>query len=84
MIRVELLHVPECPHVDAARRLLHACLSEAGIQVGIVEREGDYPSPTILVNGEDVMGRPPTDESSCRLDVPTRERLLAALGGVTK
>ena len=83
MIRVELLLVPGCPHVDAARRLLQSCLSEVGIQPRIEEREGAYPSPTILINGEDVMGRPPSMEASCRLDVPTRERLLAALVGVT-
>ena len=82
MIRVALLHVPGCPHVDAARSLLQSCLTELGIQPPIEELEGDYPSPTILVNGEDVMGRPPSMEASCRLDVPTRERLLAALVGV--
>ena len=79
MIQVELLHSADCPHVDSARRLLRTCLSEVGVEADIEEREGAYPSPTILVNGEDVMGRPPTPEASCRLDIPTHERLLEAL-----
>lgn len=79
MIEVELLHAPDCPHVDQARRLLQSCLSELGLQVELREREGDYPSPTIMVNGVDVMGSPASSASACRLDVPTRARLVAAL-----
>ena len=83
MIRVELLHIPDCPNTDAARRLLAACLDEVGIEAGIEDREGPFPSPTVRVNGEDVMGLPPTSDASCRLDVPTRERILAALRRAT-
>ena len=42
---------------------------------------GDWASPTVLVNGIDVM-RPAAELSTarvCRIDVPTRERVLAAL-----
>ena len=42
---------------------------------------GDGPSPTVLVDGIDVM-RPAAELSTarvCRIDVPTRERVLAAL-----
>ena len=81
MIQVQFLHVSDCPHVDAARRLLNGCLAELGVQVGIEEREGAFPSPSILVNGMDVMGAPASTEAHCRLDPPTRERLLAALKG---
>ena len=83
MIQVELLRSADCPHVDAARRLLRACLTEVGLPADVEEREGAYPSPTILVNGEDVMERPPTSVASCRLDLPTRERVLEALRGAT-
>lgn len=49
----------------------------------VVERVGEYPSPTVLVNGVDVMtgatGTPTTQ--ACRLDQPTPQRVLAALRG---
>ncbi|MFE9695090.1 alkylmercury lyase family protein [Micromonospora sp. NPDC005806] len=40
---------------------------------------GDYPSPSILVNGEDVMGGSSDGPAACRLDLPTIERIRAAL-----
>jgi hypothetical protein len=45
----------------------------------VVERIGDFPSPTILINGVDVMGVPMTTGAACRLDLPSEERILAAL-----
>lgn len=83
MIRIELLHIPDCPNTDAARRLLAACVRELGIEVAIDDREGAFPSPTIRVDGEDVMGEPASSEAACRLDVPTRERVLLALRRAT-
>ena len=79
MVEVELRHVAGCPHADAARALLKECLTELKLDVAVLDKEGDYPSPSILVNGEDVMGAPASQAASCRLDVPTRPRLLAAL-----
>ena len=79
MVEVELRHVAGCPHADAARALLKECLTELKLDVAVLDKEGDYPSPSILVNGEDVMGPPASQAASCRLDVPTRPRLLAAL-----
>lgn len=81
MIQVQLLHVPGCPHVDAARRLLSSCMQELGVAASIQEREGAFPSPSILVNGVDAMGAPASAEAHCRLDTPTRDRVLAALRG---
>jgi hypothetical protein len=52
---------------------------ELGLGDQIVEHEGAYPSPTILIDGMDVMGKPEAEGASCRLDVPTRERLFPAL-----
>jgi hypothetical protein len=82
---VELLLVPRCPHAQAARAMLARCLAEAGLTVPIMERIGDYPSPTVLVNGIDVMtGLPTTPQTpACRLDRPTPERVLAALRSQT-
>jgi hypothetical protein len=65
--------------VDQARRLLGECLSELDLTVEVLEKEGDYPSPTIRVNGRDVMGQPDCEGACCRLDVPTRDRVLDAL-----
>jgi len=76
---IELRHVPGCPHADAARALLRECLAELKLEVAFADEEGEYPSPTILVNGEDVMGAPAFQAAACRLDVPTRQRLLAVL-----
>ncbi|MBN9748482.1 alkylmercury lyase [Amycolatopsis sp. A1MSW2902] len=81
--RVELLTAPDCPNAEAARSLVAECLAESGLDAAVVERVGSYRSPTILVDGVDVMGTPgPVTADACRLDVPTRERVLAALAAV--
>ena len=80
-MNVELLLAPDCPHAGSARAVLDECLDRLGLQVRVWERVGDYPSPTVLVDGIDVMteaaGVPPV--RACRLDVPSRSRVLAAL-----
>ncbi|ALI24088.1 hypothetical protein XA26_02220 [Mycolicibacterium fortuitum] len=50
----------------------------------VVERVGAYPSPTVLVDGVDIM-KPGTElaADACRLDLPTRDRVLAALRSAT-
>jgi hypothetical protein len=79
-LTIELLHIPGCPHVEPARRLLLECLADLSIPNAAVEdKEGAFPSPSILVNGTDVMGEPAVASAACRLDVPTREGILAAL-----
>ncbi len=80
-MRIELLSVPNCPHVDAARRLLREYMTMLNIQAEIEEREGLFPSPTVLVDGRDLMGAPESGAPACRLDIPTRERIL--VGGAT-
>lgn len=79
-MRVELRSSPGCPNVSAARRLLTDCLVELGIGEPVLERVGAYPSPTVLIDGLDVMrpGEALTGDA-CRLDLPIRERVLAAL-----
>jgi hypothetical protein len=78
---VELLLVPNCPHADTTRAALTQCPDDLGRPITVVERVGDYPSPTILINGVDVMtGTTATPHTpACRLDQPTPQRLLAAL-----
>ena len=78
---IELLYVPGCPHVDNARQMLRECLDELGLGVAVQERVGDFPSPTITVDGADVMGKHSLAGATCRLDLPTRDRVLTALQG---
>jgi hypothetical protein len=83
LMRVELLLAPGCPHADRARALLSESLGRLGLAVAVLERTGDYPSPTILVDGVDVMtltAGSPTMQA-CRLDLPTTERVETALRG---
>lgn len=80
-MRIELLTSPGCPNADAARKVVIDCLAALGIDVPIVERVGQYPSPTVLVDGVDAVrpeiGAPSGD--ACRLDLPTPQRVLDAL-----
>jgi glutaredoxin len=80
-MRVELFTSPGCPNAAAAKKTLTECLAALGIDVPIIERVGHYASPTVRVDGIDVMR--PDDETPlgdmCRLDLPTRQRILAAL-----
>lgn len=79
-MRIEFISHPGCPNAAAARDVLSGCLSALGIDAPITDRVGDFPSPSILINGVDVMrvGVLPAGRS-CRLDFPTREAVLAAL-----
>lgn len=80
-MRIELLLVPDCPLAPAAREALAVGLDELGLDTVVHERVGDYPSPTVLVDGRDVMtgilGVAQT--AACRLDVPTAAQITAAV-----
>lgn len=78
-MKIELLHVPGCANLEGTRELLHSTLSELRLDDPVEEKEGAFPSPTILVDGIDVMGRPDAAGASCRLDLPTRDRLIGVL-----
>jgi hypothetical protein len=80
-MRVELFQFEGCPLAPAAYRLVRQCLIALGIPDPVLVRVGDWASPTVLVDGIDVM-RPAaalSTPSVCRIDVPTRGRVLAAL-----
>ena len=83
---VEVLYHSGCPHARSAIDLVQGCVGRLGLGIAIVENEGDHPSPTVLVNGQDVMGIRPPSGRACRLDLPTEERILDALrhASVTK
>src|SRR5689334_6827753 len=71
-----------CRRAPAAHPLVRECLIALGLPDSVLVRVGDYPSPTVLVNGTDVM-RPAaqlTQANACRIDVPTREPADSAHG----
>ena len=78
-MKIELLSVPDCPNVSRVRALLHTCVDRQEMRVEVVERVGDFPSPTVLIDGIDIMGAPVGTGARCRLDLPAEEQILAAL-----
>jgi hypothetical protein len=82
-MRIELLVAPDCPHASATRMMLAACIDQVGLGTAVLERVGDYPSPTVLIDGINVMtGAPGAPQvQACRRDVPDAPRVLAALRG---
>jgi hypothetical protein len=84
-LRIQLLSVPDCPLVESARSTLKKSLAQTHVDVIVEELVGAYSSPTILIDGFDVTGRPrePENVPSCRLDIPTQEQIMVALRGLS-
>ncbi|MEV0726603.1 alkylmercury lyase family protein [Micromonospora purpureochromogenes] len=79
-VAAELRSVPDCPNLAPARHELRTALADLGLPLAVAtEVVGDYPSPSILINGVDVMGGIGEGSAACRLDLPTGERIRAAL-----
>lgn len=78
---IELLRAPDCPNATPVRAVLDECLAELGIVAPVNERVGAYASPSVLVDGVDVVARPPGghERPCCRLDLPDRDQLRTAL-----
>jgi hypothetical protein len=77
---VQIVRVADCPSVERVRQTVSLSLARAGCEVSVEELEGDYPSPTVLVDGVDVVtGEPPARHCACRLDLPTEAQVVAAL-----
>jgi mercuric ion transport protein len=77
-MKIELVYDSNCPNVERARENVRLALKQTGIKAGWQEWErGDpdtpghllnYGSPTILVNGKDIITNMPDSHSeSCRL-----------------
>jgi hypothetical protein len=78
--RVEVVHERDCPLVDQAVERVRFYRSTSGTDAVIVVREGELASPTVLVDGLDVVtGRPPVATVACRLDLPTDDQIRLAL-----
>lgn len=76
---IEIVYFEGCARAPAARGLLDRCLEKLGITVPVDARTWDGPSPTIRIDGVDVMAVSLPNVCACRLDLPTDERLLGAL-----
>ncbi len=78
--QVQVLQVPDCPLVDRMLALVEEARVEAGIELDVEVRVGQYPSPTLVIDGLDVAsGLPASTTACCRFDLPTREQVIAAL-----
>src|SRR5258708_3902691 len=75
---VELRSVPDCADLAPVRQALDAALADLGWPAGVTELVGDYPSPSVLVNGVDVMGGKAGNGTAGRPDPPTAGRIPAA------
>ncbi|BBU20669.1 hypothetical protein [Mycobacterium xenopi] len=79
-MRIELLTSPGCPNAATARKIITDCLADLGIELPILERIGPFPSPTVLVDGFDVMRAARAQVGhACRLDLPTAQQVCDAL-----
>jgi hypothetical protein len=79
-VQVRVLHVPDCPLVPRVREILRDCIAQVPGAVVVDEVEGAYPSPTVVIDGLDVVtGQAPRTETSCRLVLPTPAQILTAL-----
>ena len=78
MLRVELIYDKDCPNIHLARKALLEGFGEAGLAPSWLEWDRKssespahvrlYGSPTILVNGRDVVGITPSGAAdSCRI-----------------
>jgi hypothetical protein len=84
-MEIQLVFFPGCPHVGAARQALAEALHEVGTDVSVVELDvtdprtspalRDWGSPTILVDGVDVVAG--TASGSCCRLYPGSERVGA-------
>jgi hypothetical protein len=78
--RIQILHVPGCPRLAVLRERVARTLTELSVTVTVEQLCGSYPSPTLLIDGLDIVtGRLPEQGASCRLTLPSPEQIHAAL-----
>lgn len=97
--RIQLIFDQDCPNVPVAREHLRICFARLGLAPSWQEWERSAPgtpaeairygSPTVLVDGQDVAGQPPSDAPCCRFyrgtnggreGAPPVEMLMTVLG----
>lgn len=73
--------MPGCPLVDRLIDEVERCLTEAAVGEPVEIIVGDYPSPTLVVDGLDVAtGRRVAGEPRCRMDLPSPQQIRTAIG----
>jgi len=78
--RLQILQVPDCPLVGRLVDEVMACLTECGVHEPLEMVVGDFPSPTLVVDGLDVStGQPPRSATCCRVDLPSSEQICDAV-----
>lgn len=99
IMKIELIYDRDCPNAAGARQLIKSTVQIAGLKKleykehcrqdeGAPVYAGSYGSPTILINGKDVVLAGSTDGAACRLyydeagrmsGLPAETHMLAAL-----
>ena len=79
-LRISILHVPDCPLIGPVRETLEVALESVGATAVIEEIEGEYPSPTLLIDGVEVAGYPLGSDPACRIHLPTMQEIATAVG----
>jgi hypothetical protein len=79
---IQIVYVPGCMLVDRLRSLVAECLADVGAPWPVEVVTGQCHSPTLLVNGVDITTGRAIDVvfPACRVDLPTKAEILAALG----
>ena len=82
--RVELLYLPDCPNVEAARDQLRLAFEVVGLTPywtevdisvpSVIPQMRAYGSPTILINGRDVVSVDWVDGAACRVYSGSEQR----------
>lgn len=78
-LRIQIVHHANCPLVAELRSHLDHAMARCDIRVEIEEVEGNYSSPTLLINGTDITGRSVQSGLACRLDLPSEGQIVKAL-----
>jgi copper chaperone CopZ len=76
-VKIQLLHFSGCPNVDATRAAVRDALAAEQLDITVEEIDVNAPdapswargwgSPTVLVDGQDVLGAGANNASACRL-----------------
>lgn len=77
---LQILQVPDCPLVGRLVDEVQACLADCDVREQVEIVVGDYPSPTLVLDGMDVAtGLPVRAGSCCRFDLPSSEQIRDAV-----
>lgn len=98
MMKIELIYDVDCPNIASARKILETAISHLCLETEWIEWDRassksppyvlEYGSPTILVDGKDIVPQLASSSNSCRIyrdssgvmiKAPPLENLIEAL-----